>query len=442
MNLAVIGSGYVGLVAGACLADAGNNVTCVDVDREKIARLRRGEIPIYEPGLESLISRNLAAERLRFTTDAGQGVQNADIVFIAVGTPPGADGFADLESVCSAAAMIARHLAPNTVVVTKSTVPVGTGRILRAEIEGLTDAPFHLCSNPEFLREGDAVADFMHPDRVVCGVESERSRRLMEELYAPFVGDGHPLIFMDVRSAELTKYAANSMLAARVSLMNQFAELCEATGADIEQVRKGIGADSRIGPAFLRAGAGYGGSCLPKDVEAIIRSAGRRNVDLGILRAVHEANERQKTLLARKVLRRFGDDLSGFSFALWGLAFKPETDDMRAAPSRVIVAELRDRGASIKAHDPVALEKARGIDLGARVEYASDAYEALQGADALILATEWRQYRRPDWEKVKERLSGPIVFDGRNFYDPDRMEGMGFEYYPIGRRVVGPRSVA
>lgn len=442
MEVAVVGTGYVGLVAGSCLAQAGNRVVCVDVDAKKVARLNAGEIPIYEPGLEPLVSENLAAGRLRFTTDAASGVRTAEVILLAVGTPAGADGSTDLESVRAAAAIIAGHLRPHAVVVTKSTVPVGTSEMLRAEIAGRTNVPFHLCANPEFLKEGDAVADFMYPDRVVCGVTTDRSRHCMEELYGPFIRSGNPLIFMDIPSAELTKYAANAMLAARIGLMNQFAELCERTGADIERVRRGIGSDRRIGPAFLYAGAGYGGSCLPKDVEAITRSAAQRDVDLTILRAVNEANERQKTLLARKVRRRFGDDLSGLHFALLGLAFKPQTDDMRAAPSRAIVAALRERGARLTVHDPAAMDQAREACLGDRIEYGADEYQTLDGADALILVTEWLQYRRLDWTVVGERLSRRIVFDGRNLYDPERMAELGFEYYPIGRRQVGPHMVA
>ena len=442
MDVTVIGTGYVGLVAGSCLAGAGNRVTCVDVDERKLGRLNAGEVPIYEPGLEPLISENLAAGRLRFTTDAAAGVRAADVIFVAVGTPPGADGFADLEAVRAAAGTIAGHVRPHAVVVMKSTVPVGTSEIVRAEIASRTDVPFHVCSNPEFLKEGDAVADFMYPDRVVCGVDTDHARHRLEELYEPFIRSGNPIIFMDIPSAELTKYAANAMLAARISLMNQFATLCEETGADIEAVRRGIGSDPRIGPAFLYAGAGYGGSCLPKDVEAVVRSAAQRDVDLTILRAVNDANERQKTLVARKIRRRFGDDLSGMRFALWGLAFKPRTDDMRAAPSRAIVAALRERGATVAAHDPVAMDEARNVYLGDQIEYGADEYETLDGADALILATEWLQYRRPDWTAVGERLSRRIVFDGRNLYDPERMAELGFEYYPIGRKQVGPQVVA
>ena len=441
MDVTVIGTGYVGLVAGSCLAGTGNRVICVDVDAEKVGRLNAGEVPIYEPGLEPLVSENLAAGRLRFTTDAASGIRTADVVFVAVGTPSGADGFADIESVRAAAATIGRHLREHTVVVMKSTVPVGTNDIVRAEIAGRTGVPFYMCSNPEFLKEGDAVADFLYPDRVVCGVDSDHARQRMTELYEPFIRSGNPLIFMDIPSAELTKYAANAMLAARIGLMNQFAELCERTGADIERVRQGIGADPRIGPAFLFAGTGYGGSCLPKDVEAIVRSAAERDVELTIVRAVHEANERQKTVLARKIRQRFGDDLAGKRFALWGLAFKPRTDDLRAAPSRAIMAALAERGASVAAHDPVAMEQAR-LQLGDAIEYGANEYEVLDGADALIVATEWLQYRRPDWSSIGARLRRRIVFDGRNLFDPERMTELGFEYYPVGRRQVGPGAVA
>lgn len=442
MDVTVIGTGYVGLVGGACLAGAGNRVTCVDVDEGKVGRLNAGEVPIYEPGLEPLLSENLAAGRLRFTTDAAAAVRTAEIVFVAVGTPPGADGFADLESVRAAAAMIGRHLRPHAVVVMKSTVPVGTSEIVRGVIARRTDVPFDMCSNPEFLKEGDAVADFMYPDRVVCGVDTERARQRMQELYEPFVRSGNPLIFMDIPSAELTKYAANAMLAARISLMNQFAELCERTGADIERVRRGIGSDPRIGSAFLYAGTGYGGSCLPKDVDAMIRSAAERDVDLTILRAVNEANEHQKTILVRKIRQRFGDDLTGMRFALWGLAFKPRTDDMRAAPSRAIIAALKARGASVAAHDPVAMDRARECHLGDEIEYGADEYETLDGADALVVATEWLQYRRPDWPAVGDRLRHRIVFDGRNVFDPERMAALGFEYYPVGRVQAHPEAAA
>ncbi|MFW6084127.1 MAG: UDP-glucose dehydrogenase family protein [Gemmatimonadota bacterium] len=436
MDVTVIGSGYVGLVVGACLAETGNRVICADIDEEKIARLDAGEVPIYEPGLDRLLERNLEEGRLEFTTDVGPAVEPARVVFIAVGTPPGEDGSADLKHVIDVAGVIGRHMVDEKVVITKSTVPVGTARRVRTEIERHTDQAFHVCSNPEFLKEGAAVEDFMYPDRVVCGIESEEARRVLEELYEPFVRSGNPLIFMDIASAELTKYAANAMLATRISFMNQIARLCEAAGADVNLVRKGIGSDERIGPAFLYAGAGYGGSCFPKDVQALIRTGEELGVDLSILREVHEFNERQKRLVAEKVRSRFGDDLAGRRFAVWGLSFKPETDDMREAASLVIIDDLLAAGAEVVAHDPVAFDVAREWYLGDRVQYADDEYDACAEADALIVVTEWLQYRRPDWDRVSSLLARPIVFDGRNLFRPDRMREAGFEYYPIGREQV------
>lgn len=440
MDVTVIGTGYVGLVVGSCLAEAGNHVTCADIDEQKIARLNSGEVPIYEPGLDRLISHNLSAGRLRFTTDAREGIPSAEAIFIAVGTPPGADGSANLDFVREAARTIGDHIQPHAVVIMKSTVPVGTSEIVRAEIRSRTDTPFHVCSNPEFLKEGDAVGDFMYPDRVVCGVDADAARARMEELYEPFVRSGNPLIFMDIASAEMTKYAANAMLATRISFMNQVAELCERTGADVELVRRGIGSDKRIGPSFLYAGTGYGGSCFPKDVQALLQTGEDRGVELTVLDAVHRANDRQKRVLVRKILDRFGDDLTGFRLALWGLAFKPETDDMRAAPSLEIIAALLDAGATVAGHDPVAMDVARQYYLDDSIAYAEDEYDACHGADALILVTEWLQYRRPDWDRIREAMGRPIVFDGRNMFEPDRMEAMGFEYYSIGRRQVGPEA--
>lgn len=440
MEVTVIGTGYVGLVVGSCLAEAGNRVTCSDIDEEKIRRLNSGEVPIYEPGLDRLISHNLGAGRLRFTSDSSEGIRSADIIFIAVGTPPGEDGSANLGFVREAARTVGQHVRPDTVVVMKSTVPVGTSEIVRTEIRSQTDTSFYVCSNPEFLKEGDAVGDFMYPDRVVCGVDADQSRSRMEELYEPFVRSGNPLIFMDIASAEMTKYAANAMLATRISFMNQVAELCERTGADVELVRRGIGSDKRIGPSFLYAGTGYGGSCFPKDVNALVQTADEHSVDLTVLRAVSVANDRQKTVLVRKIHDRFGEDLSGMRFALWGLAFKPETDDMRAAPSRAIIAALIEAGASVAAHDPVAMDVARAYHLGDSIEYGEDEYATLVGADALVLVTEWLQYRRPDWEVARQRMARRIVFDGRNMFDPERMEVLGFEYYSIGRRQVGEPS--
>jgi UDPglucose 6-dehydrogenase len=436
VNVTVIGSGYVGLVVGACLAETGNRVTCADIDADKISRLNAGEVPIYEPGLDRLISRNLAEGRLRFTSEVGVAVETARVVFIAVGTPPDEDGAADLQHVLGVAGVIGRHIQDEKVIITKSTVPVGTAAKVRSEIERHTDRTFHVCSNPEFLKEGAAVEDFMRPDRVVCGIETDAARLILEELYEPFVRSGKPLIFMDIASAELTKYAANAMLAMRISFMNQIALLCEVAGADVNLVRKGIGSDGRIGPAFLYAGAGYGGSCFPKDVRALIRIGEELGVDLSIIRKVHESNERQKQLIGEKVRARFGSELNDRRFAVWGLAFKPETDDMREAASVVLIEGLLDAGASVVVHDPVAFDVSRTWYLGDRVEYAADEYEACQGADALIIMTEWHQYRRPEWSRVEAGLREPIVFDGRNLFQPNRMREAGFEYYPIGMEQV------
>lgn len=436
MNVTVVGSGYVGLVVGACLAETGNQVVCADIDERKIELLNGGQSPIYEPGLDRLLQRNLTEGRMRFTTDVAEAVRSGRVVFIAVGTPPDEDGSADLRHVLAVASVIGQNMVDEKVVITKSTVPVGTAAKVRDEIENHTDGTFYVCSNPEFLKEGAAIDDFMRPDRVVCGIESEEARPILEELYEPFVRSGNPLIFMDIASAELTKYAANAMLATRISFMNQIAALCEAAGADINMVRRGVGSDPRIGASFLYAGAGYGGSCFPKDVRALIRTGEEMNVNLSILKEVHETNARQKRLLGHKIRARFGDDLSGRSFAVWGLAFKPETDDMREAASVTLIEELLEGGASVTAHDPVAADVAREWYLGDRIEYAGDEYAALAGADALIVITEWLQYRRPDWQRIKEALAAPIVFDGRNLYDPARMRRHGFEYYPIGREQV------
>jgi len=440
MNISVVGTGYVGLVVGSCLAETGNQVVCVDIDRKKIDRLNAGEVPIYEPGLDRLIERNLAEGRIEFSSDVAGAVRRGRVVFIAVGTPPGEDGSADLAHVLDVARVIGDNMTDEKIVITKSTVPIGTADRVRAEIASRTSTPFHVCSNPEFLKEGAAVEDFMRPDRVVCGVEGPEPRAVLEELYEPFVRSGNPLIFMDVPSAELTKYAANSMLATRISFMNQIAELCERAGADVSLVRRAIGSDARIGSAFLYAGAGYGGSCFPKDVKALIKSGQDIGVDLAILRAVDRVNERQKALLGDKIVRRFGEDLSGRRFAVWGLAFKPKTDDMREAPSLVLIEGLLRAGAEVRVHDPVAMEVARTLYLGDRVAYADDEYGACEQADALVIVTEWLQYRRPDWPRLRERLRTPIVFDGRNLFEPSRMEGGGFEYYPIGRRQVSCES--
>ncbi|MEJ2313039.1 MAG: UDP-glucose/GDP-mannose dehydrogenase family protein [Gemmatimonadales bacterium] len=437
MEIAVVGTGYVGLVVGACLAETGNHVVGADIDENKIQGLQDGRIPIYEPGLDLLISRNVAEKRLRFTTDIGAAVLESEVIFIAVGTPPDEDGSADLQHVLDVARVIGQSMTEGAVVITKSTVPVGTARLVREEIEKHTDRTFHVCSNPEFLKEGAAVDDFMRPDRVVCGIEDDRPRPVLEELYEPFVRTGNPLIFMDIASAELTKYAANAMLATRISFMNQIAELCEATGADVTVVRQGVGSDPRIGQSFLFAGAGYGGSCFPKDVRALIKTGNDLGVDLSILKNVHETNERQKGLLAGKVKARFGANLSGRQFTVWGLSFKPDTDDVREAPALALIEELLGAGASVVAHDPQAMETARSFQLGDRIAYAMDAYSACEGSDALIVVTEWLQYRRPDWDMVGNALRSPVVFDGRNLFKPSRMRAQGFAYYSIGREQVG-----
>ena len=439
MDISVIGTGYVGLVVGACLSEAGNHVTCADIDEEKIRSLRDGEIPIYEPGLERLIPENREAGRLRFTADPARAVEGAEVIYIAVGTPPDEDGSADLSHVLDVARTIGENLTPDAIVVTKSTVPVGTAPKVRQEIESRTDVPFHVVSNPEFLKEGAAVEDFMKPDRIVLGVESDEVKPRLEELYEPFVRTGNPVIFMDVASAEMTKYAANSMLATRISFMNQVAELCEETGADVSKVREGIGSDPRIGSSFLFAGTGYGGSCFPKDVQALVRKGDEEGVDLSILRATHTQNERQKRVLLRKVRDRYGADLSGRRFGVWGLAFKPGTDDMREAPSKVVIRGLLEAGAEVAVHDPEAMEVARGV-FGDGVEYADGPYAAARGADGLLICTEWLPYRRPDWEQLGAAMTEPAVFDGRNLFEPGRMRERGFQYFPIGRpEVRSPR---
>ncbi|HEU4698168.1 MAG TPA: UDP-glucose/GDP-mannose dehydrogenase family protein [Gemmatimonadales bacterium] len=449
MHVAVIGSGYVGLVAGACFAETGNDVVCVDVDERKIARLKNNEIPIYEPGLEDMVRRNQAEGRLRFTTDLREAVEQSRVVFIAVGTPPGEDGSADLQHVLAVAKGIGRAMNAPKVVVTKSTVPVGTAEKVRAAVASETDVPFHVCANPEFLKEGAAIDDFMKPDRVVIGVDSDEARECMAELYAPFTRQGGDrVLFMDIASAEVTKYAANAMLATRISFMNQLANFCETVGADIMMVRNGIGSDQRIGRAFLYPGPGYGGSCFPKDVKAIIRTAHERGVELDLLKSVEAVNERQKLVLLEKAYRFLGDDagangggngdgrrpdLSGRTVGIWGLAFKAETDDMRESPAIPLVEGLLAAGARVQAHDPKAIESARAI-FGDRVLYAADPYSAAHGADALVVVTEWLVYRNPDFVRLRGLLRRPLILDGRNLYQPDRMAHAGFEYHGIGRR--------
>jgi UDPglucose 6-dehydrogenase len=443
MKVTVVGTGYVGLVTGACLSEMGNHVVCLDLDERKIRVLNEGGIPIHEPGLESVVKRNVAAGRLQFTTDVAAAVAHGTIQFIGVGTPPDEDGSADLQYVLAAATSIGRLMTDYKVIVDKSTVPVGTADKVRAAVRaalqarGMGDMDFSVVSNPEFLKEGAAVEDCMRPDRIVVGADDERAVLLMRSLYTPFMRNHDRLQLMDVRSAEFTKYAANAMLATRISFMNELALLAERVGADIESVRKGIGSDPRIGTHFLYPGTGYGGSCFPKDVKALIHTGRENGMDLGVLQAVEAANERQKHVLVDKITTRFGQDLTGMTFALWGLAFKPNTDDMREAPSRVIVAELARRGAAIRAYDPVAMEEAaRVLEDTAGLVFAKSQSDALEGADALVIATEWKEFRNPDFDAIKAALKHPLVFDGRNIYDPVLMKMHGIDYQGIGRRAA------
>jgi len=431
VNISVIGTGYVGLVVGACLAETGNNVRCADIDEGKIARLRQGEIPIYEPGLDPIVARNLREQRLSFTTDLPEAIAFSEVVFIAVGTPPGEDGSADLRHVLEVATLVGRHMARETVVVTKSTVPVGSAAKVAKAVGGEAKFPFHICSNPEFLKEGDAVKDFMRPDRVVLGIDSSHARRVMTELYAPFVRTGKPVLLMDIASAEMTKYAANGMLATRISFMNEIANLCDKVGANVDFVRRGIGSDSRIGPSFLFPGPGYGGSCFPKDVKALVSMGTDCGVPLDVLKAVESTNSRQKGLLL-KLRGALGGDLSGKRVAVWGLAFKAGTDDMRESPSLTLIDALLATGASVCAHDPAAVEQARAL-LGNRIDYAETNYEALAGADALVVVTDWNEYRNPDFDRVKRTLKQPVIVDGRNLYDLEKMRDLGVRYHSIGR---------
>jgi UDPglucose 6-dehydrogenase len=433
MHVAVIGSGYVGLVAGACLAETGNDVTCVDVDAEKIARLQRNEIPIYEPGLEPMVKRNQDEGRLTFTTDLGSAVRSSRVIFIAVGTPPGEDGSADLTHVLAVAHAVGRNMNDPKIVVTKSTVPVGTAEKVRAAIRAETDIPFSVCSNPEFLKEGAAIEDFMKPDRVVIGVDNDEAKEVMGELYAPFTRQGgNRILFMDIASAEVTKYAANAMLATRISFMNQMALFCELVGADVNHVRLGIGSDQRIGRAFLYPGPGYGGSCFPKDVKALIRTSEDLGLSLDVLKAVEQVNECQKQIVLQKTLRYLGQDLTGKSIGMWGLAFKAETDDMRESPAIPVIEGLLAAGARVQTHDPKATDSARLI-FGDRLMYAADPYSAAHGVDALLVMTEWLVYRNPDFDRVRKLVRRPLLIDGRNLYDPDRMAALGFDYHGIGR---------
>ncbi len=442
MKVTIFGSGYVGLVSAACLAEAGNHVICVDIDAARVERLNRGEVPIHEPGLDALMHRNREAGRLEFTADTARAVEHGLFQLIAVGTPPDEDGSADLRHVLTVAQAVGQHLARYAILVTKSTVPVGTGDLVRREVQKALSVrgvaiEFDVVSNPEFLKEGAAIDDFMRPDRIVIGTDNPRTTELLRALYEPFTRNHDRLVVMDIRSAELTKYAANAMLATKISFMNELAAMAERVGADIEKVRVGIGSDPRIGYSFIYPGIGYGGSCFPKDVKALIRSAHDVGHEAELLRAVDSVNERQKSVLVQKLRTHFNDQLRGKSFALWGLAFKPNTDDMREAPSRVILDQLLAAGASVRAYDPVASNEARRLyahaPQAARLLFCKDAYEAAQGAEALLIATEWKEFRSPDYDRLKTLLVRPLIFDGRNLYDPTLMQRLGFEYFAIGR---------
>ena len=432
MKIAVVGSGYVGLVAGACLAESGNDVICADIDQAKIDGLNKGEIPIYEPGLKTLILRNIEAQRLSFTRDVAASVRASDVVFIAVGTPPDQDGSADLKHVLAVASTIGRSMDREKIVITKSTVPVGTAKLVRTAIEAETNLPVHVCSNPEFLKEGSAIDDFMKPDRVVLGVDSDHAAEVLRDLYSPFVRAGAQIMIMDVSSAEITKYAANAMLATRISFMNTIAQLCEKTGADVGAVRKGIGSDARIGRSFLYPGVGYGGSCFPKDVKALANTMKELGADSSILDAVESVNAGQKRVLLNVLVQRLGEDLSDITIGVWGLSFKPNTDDMREAPSLTTIEGLLSRGASVRAHDPVAMKEARR-HFGDRIEYVDSNYDALENVDALVIHTEWQPYLRPDFVRMAAAMTRPLVLDGRNLYEPEAMARLGFEYVSIGR---------
>jgi UDPglucose 6-dehydrogenase len=432
MNISVIGTGYVGLVAGACFAETGSQVVCADLDQKKIDGLKQNILPIYEPGLDALVERNQAQGRISFTTDVASAIRSAEVVFIAVGTPPDEDGSADLSHVLAVAETIGRNQTRELVVVTKSTVPVGTAAKVHAAVAKNAKLPFHVVSNPEFLKEGAAVDDFLKPDRVVLGVDSDFARSVMAELYAPFVRTGKPIIFMDVPSAEMTKYAANAMLATRISFMNEIANLCEKVGANVDLVRKGIGSDSRIGPSFLFPGPGYGGSCFPKDVKALLHTSEEQGAKMLVLQAVEDANDRQKHRLFEKLHGVLGNDIKGAHIAVWGLAFKAQTDDMRESPALTLIEELLAAGATVTGHDPAAMHEAERR-LGATIKYATTNYAALDGADALIVVTDWNEYRFPDFARIKSSLRKPIVIDGRNLYDPAKMTQLGFTYRSVGR---------
>lgn len=433
MKIAVVGTGYVGLVSGTCFAESGNDVTCVDIDAQKVERMKNGFVPIYEPGLEALFVRNSKQGRLHFTTNLADGVKDAQIIFLALPTPPGADGAADLSYVLKVAKDLSTLIKEYKVIVDKSTVPVGTAEKVEAVLlENLDHQLFDVVSNPEFLREGVAVEDFMKPDRVVIGTSSERAKKLMTQLYEPFVRQGNPIIFMDERSAEMTKYAANSYLATRISFMNEIANLCEKLGADVDMVRKGMGSDSRIGKRFLFPGVGYGGSCFPKDVQALAKSADENAYDFKILKSVMQVNDLQKEILSNKIIKYFAGDLKGKTIGVWGLAFKPNTDDIREAPALTIIARLLNKGAKIKAYDPEAMDNVKQI-FGDRVLFADSEYEVVNDIDALAIITEWNEFRTPDFVKMKAEMKAPVIFDGRNIYDVSAMKDLGFYYDSIGR---------
>jgi UDPglucose 6-dehydrogenase len=445
MKITVVGTGYVGLVSGTCFAETGIDVTCVDIDKKKVDMLLNGEVPIYEPGLDALLARNLEKGRITFTTSLAKGIKDSDAVFIAVGTPPDEDGSADLKYVLGVAREIGRHMEDYKVIITKSTVPVGTSFKVKAAVQEelakrKVDIPFDVASNPEFLKEGSAIDDFLKPDRIVVGVESERAEKTLKRLYKPFLMNGHPLLFMDIFSSEMTKYAANSMLATKISFMNDIANLCELVGANVDLVRKGIGSDARIGNKFIYPGTGYGGSCFPKDVQALVRTADEYGHSLDVLKAVESVNYRQKSKLVEKIKAHFGENLKGKQFGIWGLAFKPKTDDMREAPSLVIIEQLLAMGAQVRVYDPVAMEEAKHT-LKDTVVYAKDEYDACIEVDAMLLVTEWSEFRMPNFRILDKLMNNKLIFDGRNVYDPEEMKDLEYTYYSIGRETVnGPKT--
>jgi UDPglucose 6-dehydrogenase len=436
-NIAVIGTGYVGLVTGTCFAETGNNVICVDIDKEKVERLKNGEVPIYEPHLDVLFERNIKQKRLQFTTDLASAIKDAEIIFLALPTPPGEDGSADLSYVLGVAKDLGKLITEYKVIIDKSTVPVGTADKVTAAIKAETDVPFAVVSNPEFLREGYAVDDFMNPDRVIIGTEDEKAKIVMKELYQPFIRDGHPLIFMDEKSAELTKYAANAFLATKITFMNEVANFCEIVGADVDKVREGMGSDTRIGHRFLYPGIGFGGSCFPKDVSALMKSGLDHNFDFSIIDAVLNVNKKQRIKLLDKILDYFGD-IKGKKFALWGLSFKPDTDDIREAPALYLIDELINRGAEVVAFDPEGMDNVKKL-LGDKISYVENQYDALDGADALLIATEWSVFKNPDFNLIKEKLNSPVIFDGRNIFNLSDIQEKGVYYSSIGRQTILPK---